>query len=138
MKFSEFKEMVLLETGQDRDNKNVFDSLFDGYSNDEDINLKDLKDYIEDLEDRISEIADSLVNINYSDLFNWYLVEPDIRLDYADDAIRELGADDVFHILTGGQYLYLEERGNNIYDISLRIVDILKEEEEDNQYDKRV
>lgn len=135
MKFSEFKEMVLLETSHDKDTKRVFDGLFEQYNDTDDVDLEDLKDYIEDLEDRISEIADSLVNVYYSDLLKWYLEEPNIRLDYANEAIGELGANDVFHILAGGQYLYLEERGNNIYDISLRIVDILKEEEEDNQED---
>lgn len=137
MKFSEFKEMVLLETSHDKDTKRVFDGLFEQYNDTDDVDLEDLKEYIEDLEnnDTISEVADSLVDVGYSELFDWYLESPNIRLDYANEAIGELGADDVFHILTGGQYLYFEGVAFEIYDVSLNLVETLKEEEEDNQED---
>lgn len=137
MKFSEFKEMVLLETGQNKDTEDVFDGLFWQYD-DTDVDLEDLKEYIEDLKNNgtISEVADSLVDVYNSDLLEWYLESPNIRLDYANEAIEELGANDVFHILVGGQYLYFVELAFEIYDVSLSLVDTLKEEEEDNQYEE--
>lgn len=136
MKFSEFKEMVLLETSHNKDTKNVFDGLFEQYDDTDDVDLEDLKDYLENLEETniISEVAGSLVDVYNSDLLEWYLANL-FRLDYANEAIKELGADDVFQILAGGQFLYFAELAFEIYDVSLSLVDTLKEEEEDNQED---
>jgi len=120
--------MVLDETGEDIDTDSLFSGLFWEYNDNDDVDLEDLKDYIEDLEDRISEIADSLVNVYYLDLLEWYLQKPHLLLEYADDAIRELGATDIFHILAGGQYLYFEELAYEIYDVSLRLVENLIED----------
>ena len=138
MKFSEFKRMVLDETGKDKDTNNLFYGLFEQYNDTDDVDL-DLKDYIENLEETniISEVADSLVDVYDSDLLKWYLEKPNLRLDYADDAIGELAETSIREILSTGKYLYLEELGRKIVDTSLSLVETLKEEE-DNQYDKRV
>lgn len=134
MKFGEFKRMVLDETGEDKDINNLFDDLFEQYNDNDDVNLGNLEDYIKNLEntDIISEVADSLVDVYNSDLLEWYLESPNIRLNYANEAIEELGANDVFHILVGGQYLYFEGLAFEIYDVSLSLVDTLKEEEDDH------
>lgn len=137
MKFSEFKRMVLDETGEDKVTNSLFYDLFEQYIGRDDIDLEDLKDYIEDLEttDIISEVADSLVDVYDSDLLEWYLQKPNLRLDYADDAIRELAVTSIREILSTGKYLYLEELAREIVDTSLSLVETLKEEEEDNQED---
>lgn len=137
MKFSEFKEMVLLEISHDKDTKSVFDGLFEQYNDTDDVDLEDLKEYIEDLEnnDTISEVVDSLVDVYDSDLLKWYREAPNLRLDYADDAIRELAVLSIREILSAGKYLYLEELAREIVDTSLNLVETLKEEEEDNQED---
>jgi hypothetical protein len=136
MKFGEFKRMVLDETGEDKDTNSLFYGLFAEYNDNEDVDLEDLKDYIENLEDTyiISEVADSLANIYDSDLLKWYLEKPNLRLDYADDAIRELAETSIREILSAGKYLYLEELACEIVDTSLNLVETLKEEE-DNQED---
>lgn len=135
MKFGEFKRMVL-ETGEDVDTNNLFDDLFELYYDTDDVDLEDLKDYIENLcknTDIISEVADGLVDIYDSDLLEWYLEKPILRLDYADDA-RELGVTSIREILRAGQYLYLEQLAREIVNMSLSLVETLKEEE-DNQED---
>ena len=136
MKFGEFKRMVLDETGEDEDTNSLFYDLFELYYDTDDVDLEDLKDYIENLEDSgiISEVADGLVDIYDSDLVEWYREAPTVRFDYADDAIRELAATNIRGILRAGQYLYLEELAREIVDTSLSLVETLKEEE-DNQVD---
>jgi hypothetical protein len=130
MKFGEFKRMVLDETGGDEDTNSLFYDLFELYYDTDDVDLEDLKDYIENLEDSgiISEVADGLVDIYDSDLVKWYREAPTLRLDYADDAIRELAATNIRDILRAGQYLYLEELARKIVDTSLSLVETLKEE----------
>jgi hypothetical protein len=137
MKFSEFKRMVLDETGEDKDTNSLFYGLFEQYIGRDDIDLEDLKDYIEELEttDMISAVADDLVDVYDSDLLEWYLQHPNLKLDYADDAIRELAVTSIREILRAGKYLYLEELAREIVDTSLNLVETLKEEEEDNQED---
>lgn len=136
MKFGEFKRMVLDETGENEDTNSLFYDLFELYYDADDVDLEDLKDYIENLEDSgiISEVANGLVDIYDSDLVEWYREAPTLRLDYADDAIRELAATNIRGILRAGQYLYLEELAREIVDTSLSLVETLKEEE-DNQVD---
>ncbi len=132
MKFGEFKRMVLDETGEDVDTNNLFDDLFELYYDTDDVDLEDLKDYIENLyenTDIISEVADGLVDIYDSDLLEWYREAPILRLDYADDAIRELGVTtSIREILRAGQYLYLEELAYKIVNTSLSLVETLKKE----------
>lgn len=130
MKFSEFKRMVLDETCEDKDTYCLFSGLFEEYNDNDDVDLEDLKDYIENLEDTdiFSEVAESLVDVFDSDLLEWFLQKPHLILEYADDAIRELGATDIFHILAGSQYLYFEELAYEIYDVSLRLVENLIED----------
>ncbi len=137
MKFGEFKRMVLDETGEDKDTNSLFYGLFEQYNDTDDVDLEDLKEYIEDLEnnDTISEVADSLVDVYDSDLLEWYREAPNLRLDYADDAIRQLAVTSIREILSAGKYLYLEELAREIVDTSLNLVETLKEEEEDNQED---
>ena len=132
MKFGEFKRMVLDETGEDVDTNNLFDDLLELYYDTDDVDLEDLKDYIENLyenTDIISEVADGLVDIYDSDLLEWYREAPILRLDYADDAIRELGVTtSIREILRAGQYLYLEELAYKIVNTSLSLVETLKKE----------
>lgn len=137
MKFGESQRMVLDEIGVDEDTNILFDVLFDLYYDTDDVDLEDLKDYIENLyedTDIISEVADGLVDIYDSDLLEWYREAPTLRLNYADDAIREFAATNIRGILRAGQYLYLEELVREIVDTSLSLVETLKEEE-DNQED---
>ena len=129
MKFGEFRRMVLDEIGVDEDTNILFDDLFELYYDTDDVDLEDLKDYIENLyenTDIISEVADGLVDIYDPDLFEWYR-EAILRLDYADDAIRELGVTtSIREILRAGQYLYLEKLAYKIVNTSLSLVETLK------------
>lgn len=77
-------------------------------SDEEEITKEELKEELENARNNISELADNLTDVYTSDLLKWYL-EDEGRVFYMGEAISELGAEDGFKVLSGGQYLYWEE-----------------------------
>ena len=97
---SEFKELLDLNSEQE----DAFDSL---------VNISDtspitIDDVQEAVDAELGEIADSMCDVYTGSLLRWYLDDLN-RTGYVDDAIKELGAEDFFHILAGGQYMYYSE-----------------------------
>ena len=104
----EFKELLNLSTEQE----DAFDSLVNR-SDTSEISIDDVQEAI-DMD--IGEAADSACDVYTASLLKWYLNDLN-RMGYADDAIKELGGEDLAHILMGGQYLYYNEIMGELQDI---------------------
>lgn len=63
---------------------------------------------IDDLDDKRSEVIDSLVDSYTSNLTEW-LNESPYNVEYLSEAVNELGAKDGFQILSGAQYMAIDE-----------------------------
>ena len=89
------------------DEEEVFGYILNFQENIE-FEISELKKEIENAGNNDLEIADSLTDPYTVDLLNWYAEDVN-RVYYMKEAIGELGADDGFKVLSGGQYLYFRE-----------------------------
>jgi len=94
--------------GLNKEEEEYFNNILN-INEDEEIELDELLDETNDMED--TALADSMTNSYTSELLKWY-GEDLHRVEYMTEAITELGANDGFSALSGGQYLYHRERIN--------------------------
>lgn len=82
-----FRELLNIANGQEVDEEEIEEAIDSG----------------------TGELADSMVNHYTSELLDWYKTDLD-RVYLMEEAISELGAKDGFQVLSGGQYLYWQEK----------------------------
>ena len=133
-KAKEFRELVLKELHDTAEKKTDFDYFKKekdykyaveqvlNIAGNEDLNIAEIKEEVKDAEDRISEDADSLTDLYTSELLKWYLEDVD-RVFYMDEAIKELGANDGFKVLSGGQFIYWQEILSEVIEACKRVID---------------
>jgi hypothetical protein len=107
------------------DEEDIFDSILN-YQADTIFSLDELIEEVENTDEH--EIADGLVNPYTAELLKWYQEDLD-RLYYIGEAKGELGADDIFSMLSGGQYLYYKEKINEVKEKILKYLNDLKDTE---------
>ena len=101
MLVSELKELLNLDAEQE----DAFDSLVN-ISNTSPITIDDVQEAIDA---DTGELADSACDVYTGELLQWYMDDYG-RMEYANQAINELGSKDFSSILMGGQYLYYSEK----------------------------
>lgn len=101
-------------------------------SDEEEMPLEEIENELTDVEGNIHDYADGSVHPYTADLLRWYL-EDIYRVYYIEEAISELGAQDGFQVLSGGQFLYWEEVLNEVIEVALELIQLMKDNEaEDN------
>lgn len=113
MKIGDFRKEVLDTIRRNFDyNKRIsmgdYETALDevlNISDEEEMPLEEIENELTNVQEIASEYSDSLVEPNTSGLLKWYL-EDIYRVYYIEEAISELGAQDGFQVLSGGQFLY--------------------------------
>jgi 2-iminoacetate synthase ThiH len=140
MKIGDFKKEVLNKIRQDIDYEEQFP--IDDYEmsleevlnidDEKEMSLKDIEDELKNAQEYFGEHADSLVDVYTRDLLYWYAEDVN-RIAYMEDAIKELGAQEAYQILSGGQYLYWEEVLNEVIEAGLGLVQTEDNETEEDE-----
>lgn len=140
MKIGDFRKEVLDTIRRNFDyNKRIsmgdYETALDevlNISDEEEMPLEEIENELTNVQEITSEYSDSLVEPNTSGLLKWYL-EDISRVYYIEEAISELGAQDWFQVLSGGQFLYWEEVLNEVIEVALELIQLMKDNEaEDN------
>lgn len=140
MKIGDFRKEVLDTIRRNSDyNKRIsmgdYETALDevlNISDEEEMPLEEIENELTNVQEIASEYSDSLVEPNTSGLLKWYL-EDIYRVYYIEEAISELGAQDGFQVLSGGQFLYWEEVLNEVIEVALELIQLMKDNEaEDN------
>lgn len=140
MKIGDFRKEVLDTIRRNFDyNKRIsmgdYETALDevlNISDEEEMPLEEIENELTNVQEIASEYSDSLVEPNTSGLLKWYL-EDIYRVYYIEEAISELGAQDGFQVLSGGQFLYWEEVLNEVIEVALELIQLMKDNEaEDN------
>jgi phosphoglucomutase len=106
------------------DYETALDKVLDAVD-EEDMTLEEIEKELTDVEGNVHDYADGSVHPYTADLLRWYLEDIN-RVYYMEDAIKELGAEDGFQVLTGGQYLYWEEVLNEVIEVCLQLIETKK------------
>lgn len=140
MKIGDFRKEVLDTIRRNSDYKKRismgdYETALDevlNISDEEEMPLEEIENELTNVQEIASEYSDSLVEPNTSGLLKWYL-EDIYRVYYIEEAISELGAQDGFQVLSGGQFLYWEEVLNEVIEVALELIQLMKDNEaEDN------
>lgn len=140
MKIGDFRKEVLDTIRRNFDyNKRIsmgdYETALDevlNISDEEEMPLEEIENELTNVQEIVSEYSDSLVEPNTSGLLKWYLEDIN-RVYYIEEAISELGAQDGFQVLSGGQFLYWEEVLNEVIEVALELIQLMKDNEaEDN------
>lgn len=136
MKIGDFRKEVLDTIRRNFDyNKRIsmgdYETALDevlNISNEEEMPLEEIENELTNAQEIASEYSDSLVEPNTSGLLKWYLEDIN-RVYYMEEAISELGAQDGFQVLSGGQFLYWEEVLNEVIEVALELIQSMKDNE---------
>lgn len=101
-------------------------------SDEEEMPLEEIENELTNVQEIASEYSDSLVEPNTSGLLKWYLEDIN-RVYYMEEAISELGAQDVFQVLSGGQFLYWEEVLSEVIEVALELIQLMKDNEAEDE-----
>ncbi len=116
MKAGDFKKAVLDELQLNilygsrasmADYKKALDKILD-IADEAEIPIEEIEDQLRYVQAEPEDLAESLTNVFARGLLEWYLEEPG-RIYFLEGAVKELGAQDGFTILSKGQYLYWVE-----------------------------
>jgi hypothetical protein len=140
MKIGDFKKAVLYKIWQDFAFKNrtptvdyqtaINEILYE--TDDTEKTKEEIADKLTKVQDFVGDYADNLIDTYTTDQLDWYSNDAN-RIDYMDDAIKELGAQEAYQILSGGQYLYWEEVLNEVIEAGLEVVQTEDNETEEDK-----
>ena len=125
----EIRESTLNESSLWREEyQDYFDQLLDYPKDDYEYDRDEFGREVDTAEDRIYELADSMVSVYTGDQLAWY--QEDIRrISYMDDYMHSVGSEDIYQILAGGLYEYHLEK---LHEVHYVLKDFYDEWEEDD------
>ena len=130
MKAGDFKKIVLDNLQLNIQNgsrasisgyKKALDKILD-IADEAEIPMEEIEDQLRYVQAKPDNLAESLTNVFTRGLLEWYLEEPG-RIYFMEGAVKELGAQDGFTILSKGQYLYWVEVLLEVTEKGLEVVE---------------